>query len=82
MQRGRLLIILGVVLGLLTVGAVAFLLLGGAGAGLLGDGGPEPEEDVVAPPEPTGIPTTQVLVAVIGRLIMCPQIPLPTKQKQ
>lgn len=64
MQRGRLLIILGVVLGLLTVGAVAFLLLGGAGAGLLGGGGPEPEEDVVAPPEPTGIPTTQVIVAL------------------
>jgi Flp pilus assembly protein CpaB len=62
MQRGRLLIILGIILGLATLGAVAFLFFGG---------------DVLTPPTPTpppvveegGIPTTQVIVALqpIGR---------------
>jgi pilus assembly protein CpaB len=65
MQRGRLLIILGVILGLLTLGAVAFLLVGGAGLALLGSGG-EPVEstETTIEPEPTGIPTTQVIVAL------------------
>ncbi len=61
MQRGRLLIILGVILGLATVGAVAFLLLGGG----LFPGEPEPAPAVpVQEPEPGGIPTTQVIVAL------------------
>lgn len=64
MQRGRLLIILGVVLGLLTVGAVALLLIGGGGGGLLGGGAPAPEQVEAPPAEPTGIPTTQVIVAL------------------
>jgi len=67
MQRGRLLIILGIILGLATIGAVVFLFVGG------GLGGPAPEETVEAipqvAPESTGIPTTQVIVALqpIGR---------------
>ena len=64
MQRGRLLIILGIVLGLLTVGAVAFLLVGGAGVALLSGGGTEPEPETQGPAEPTSIPTTQVVVAL------------------
>jgi pilus assembly protein CpaB len=50
-------------LGLLTVGAVAFLLVGGAGVALLSGGG-EPEPQTQAPAEPTSIPTTQVVVAL------------------
>ncbi len=65
MQRGRLLIILGIVLGLATVGAVAFLFLSG------GTPTPTPTPTVVglAPDEGEGIPTTQVIVALqpIGR---------------
>jgi Flp pilus assembly protein CpaB len=64
MQRGRLLLILGVVLGLLTIGALAFLLLGGVGPPLFGGGGDPAETEPVVEPEPTGIPTTQVLVAL------------------
>lgn len=63
MQRGRLLIILGIILGLATVGAVAFLLLGGGGTG--GGGGEAeapPDQPVVQ--EEQGIPTTQVIVAL------------------
>ena len=61
MQRGRLLILLGIVLGLLTVGAVAFLALGGGGLP-----GTEPEEPAVEQPpaEPPPIQTTQVIVAL------------------
>lgn len=64
MQRGRLLIILGIILGLATLGAVAFLVLGGGG-GLL----PEEPTPTPAAPEEQGIPTTQVIVALqpIGR---------------
>jgi pilus assembly protein CpaB len=65
MQRGRLLIILGIVLGLLTVGAVAFLVVGGAGVAFLGGGGSEPAEpSQQVSAEPTSIPTTQVIVAL------------------
>lgn len=64
MQRGRLLIILGIILGLATVGAVAFLLISNGGGGLpLPDG-----EDPTPLPPPTdgdsGIPTTEVIVAL------------------
>jgi len=67
MQRGRLLIILGIILGLATVGAVAFLFLQGAG-GLLPGAAPTPTSPVVVEEE-TGIPTTEVIVALqpIGR---------------
>jgi Flp pilus assembly protein CpaB len=66
MQRGRLLILLGIILGLATLGAVAFLFLGSGG--LPDFTGPPPTEEVVTPLE-TGIPTTQVIVALqpIGR---------------
>ena len=64
MQRGRLLIILGVILGLLTLGAVVFLLIGGAGLALLGTGGEPVETETTVEVEPTGIPTTQVIVAL------------------
>src|SRR5687767_4319784 len=64
MQRGRLLIILGIILGLATLGAVAFLVLGQ-------DGGTEGEpaaEEGGAPVQQTGesggVPTTQVIVAL------------------
>jgi Flp pilus assembly protein CpaB len=64
MQRGRLLIILGIILGLATLGAVAFLVLGGGGGGiglpLAGEETPTP----VAPAEDVGIPTTEVIVAL------------------
>lgn len=71
MQRGRLLIILGVILGLATLGAVAFLLFGsGMGGGLIGEEEPTPTPGA-APPESeeAQIPTTQVIVALqpIGR---------------
>ncbi len=67
MQRGRLLIILGIILGLATVGAVAFLFLGGGGGSFV-----EPPTPTVTPgvaQESGGIPTTQVIVALqpIGR---------------
>ncbi len=65
MQRGRLLIILGVVLGLATLGAVAFLFLGGGGTSFITEPTPTPPPVV----EDGGIPTTQVIVALqpIGR---------------
>jgi Flp pilus assembly protein CpaB len=68
MQRGRLLIILGIILGLATVGAVAFLFLGGGGGALVEEPTPTPTVGV-APAEAGGIPTTQVIVALqpIGR---------------
>jgi pilus assembly protein CpaB len=66
MQRGRLLIILGIILGLATLGAVAFLFLGGGGGGLLAEPTPTPAPEVDTD---QGIPTTQVIVALqpIGR---------------
>jgi len=66
MQRGRLLIILGIILGLATLGAVAFLALGSGGGGILP--APSPTSPPVAEEE-QGIPTTQVIVALqpIGR---------------
>jgi Flp pilus assembly protein CpaB len=68
MQRGRLLIILAIILGLATAGAVAFLLFGGGGTPLI----EEPTPTVtpgLAPESSGGIPTTQVIVALqpIGR---------------
>jgi pilus assembly protein CpaB len=63
MQRGRLLIILGIILGLATLGAVAFLLTTGGGGGLLGPA-PTPTPKAEAKPEEEGIPTTQVIVAL------------------
>jgi pilus assembly protein CpaB len=62
MQRGRLLIILGIILGLATLGVVAFLALGGAG----GLSFPTAEEEAAPGPQPesTEIPTTQVIVAL------------------
>ena len=69
MQRGRLLIILGIILGLATLGAVAFLVLGGGG-----DGGEDTTAETPSqqPEQQEGepvIPTTQVVVALqpIGR---------------
>jgi pilus assembly protein CpaB len=65
MQRGRLLIILGIILGLATVGAVAVLIFGVPTGGLLGGGEePESEQAVPAPQEQPGIPTTEVIVAL------------------
>jgi Flp pilus assembly protein CpaB len=66
MQRGRLLIILGIILGLATIGAVAFLLLQGGGVpDITGEPTPTPG----AQPESTGPPLTEVIVALqpIGR---------------
>ncbi|HMQ51639.1 MAG TPA: Flp pilus assembly protein CpaB [Anaerolineae bacterium] len=64
MQRGRLLIILGIILGLATIGAVAFLLLsGGGGLPAIGGSTPEPPQ-VQQAQEEGGIPTTQVIVAL------------------
>lgn len=64
MQRGRLLIILGIILGLATIGAVAFLLFGGGGLGG-GGGEPTPTAQAAAQQEQQpGIPTTQVIVAL------------------
>lgn len=68
MQRGRLLIILGIILGLATVGAVAFLVLNGGGLGpVVAEPTPVPTPGVA--PEPQGVQTTQVIVALqpIGR---------------
>jgi pilus assembly protein CpaB len=69
MQRGRLLLFLGVVLGLLTIGAIAFLLIGGTGLPLFGGDGESAETEPIVVAEATTIPTTQVLVALqpIGR---------------
>ena len=64
MQRGRLLLFLGVILGLLTIGALAFLFVGGAGLPLFGGDGEPGETEPIVEPEPTTIPTTQVLVAL------------------
>jgi hypothetical protein len=67
MQRGRLLIILGIILGLATVGAVAFLFLGGGGVPTLEE--PTPTVTPGITEGEGGIPTTQVIVALqpIGR---------------
>jgi pilus assembly protein CpaB len=68
MQRGRLLIILGVILGLATLAAVAFLLFQGGGSDIA-----LPGTEATATPVPAvedeGVPTTQVIVALqpIGR---------------
>jgi pilus assembly protein CpaB len=71
MQRGRLLIILGVILGLATLAAVAVLLLGGGGGIIPGSSGeePTPSPQEAAVQEAQGIPTTEVIVALqpIGR---------------
>ncbi len=65
MQRGRLLIILGIILGLATLGAVAFLVFGGGGGSILGGEAATPEAPQVdAQQEDVGIPTTQVIVAL------------------
>jgi len=63
MQRGRLLIILGVVLGILTLGAVAFLVFSGGG---LGDFGTEPATPTpeVAQQQEQEVPTIEVIVAL------------------
>jgi Flp pilus assembly protein CpaB len=63
MQRGRLLIILGIILGLATLGAVLFLVLGTGGTD---DGTGEETEAPVPGPQagPTDIPTTEVIVAL------------------
>jgi pilus assembly protein CpaB len=69
MQRGRLLIILGIILGLATIGAVAaiFLSSGGLGGAIVEEPTPTPTVGVAATDQ--GIPTTQVIVALqpIGR---------------
>ncbi len=66
MQRGRLLIILGVILGLATLAVVAFIALG-SGPSLIGAAETPTPPPVVE--EDQGIPTTQVIVALqpIGR---------------
>lgn len=69
MQRGRLLIILGIILGLATVGAVAFLVLSGGGLGGAIVEEPTPTATPGVVQEQQGVPTTQVIVALqpIGR---------------
>lgn len=69
MQRGRLLIILGIILGLATVAAVAFLLLQGGGGGGVPFAAEEPTPTPGVLPEPTGPELTEVIVALqpIGR---------------
>ena len=63
MQRGRLLIILGIILGLATLAAVVFLVWGDGGLGLGPAETPVPEQ--VEPSEgEQEIPTTQVIVAL------------------
>ena len=63
MQRGRLLIILAVILSLAVLGAVLFLVLGTGG-----DGATDGEGETIATPPPIGppteIPTTEVIVAL------------------
>lgn len=68
MQRGRLLILLGIILGLATVGAVIFIFLQGGGGAVTGVE-PTPTLGPQLAPEDQGIPTTQVIVALqpIGR---------------
>jgi len=61
MQRGRLLIILGVVLGILTLGAVAFLVFSG-GLPDIGGTPATPTPEVVGPE--VEVPTTEVIVAL------------------
>lgn len=63
MQRGRLLIILGVVLGVLTLGAVAFLVLGGGVLDGLGVSEPTPTPEITQQEEQE-VPTTEVIVAL------------------
>ena len=64
MQRGRLLIILGVILGLATLGAVFFLVVaGGLGGALLSAEEPTPTPAPI-PPNQQEIPTTEVIVAL------------------
>jgi pilus assembly protein CpaB len=66
MQRGRLLIILGIILGLATLGALAFLFLGSGAGSLLAEPTPTAPAEINTD---QGIPTTQVIVALqpIGR---------------
>ncbi len=64
MQRGRLLIILGIILGLATLGAVAFLVFGGGGGAPGDEAQPTPLPGALLPSEEPGIPTTQVIVAL------------------
>jgi len=64
MQRGRLLIILGIILGLAVLGAVLFLVLQGGG-GITDTATPEPSQPVSgAGAERVEIPTTDVIVAL------------------
>ena len=63
MQRGRLLIILGVILGLATLGAVFFLVVAGGGSFFSASDDPTPTPAPVAP-EQQEIPTTEVIVAL------------------
>jgi Flp pilus assembly protein CpaB len=62
MQRGRLLIILGIVLGALTLGAVAFLVFSG-GVPDLGGGEATPTPQTAQPGDQE-VPTTEVIVAL------------------
>lgn len=64
MQRGRLLIILGIILGLATLAAVAVLVFSGGGI-LPGGAATEPTPEVTqVEPGDTIVPTTQVIVAL------------------
>ena len=63
MQRGRLLIILGVVLGILTLGAVAFLVFSGGVLDGIG-GTPPTSTPEAAPQQEQEVPTTEVIVAL------------------
>lgn len=63
MQRGRLLIILGIILGLATLAAVAVLVFSGGGL-LPGGAEPEPTPQIVQEETGTIVPTTQVIVAL------------------
>lgn len=62
MQRGRLLIILGIILGLATLGAVLFLVLGSGGGGVTETAETPPPAAPVG--QATEIPTTEVIVAL------------------
>jgi Flp pilus assembly protein CpaB len=68
MQRGRLLIILGIILGLATIGAVAAIYFSSGGLTTVITE-PTATPTVGVAQEDTGIPTTQVIVALqpIGR---------------
>jgi Flp pilus assembly protein CpaB len=61
MQRGRLLIILGIILGLAVLGAVLFLVLQGGGA-TPAEETPQPQTGPEA--QPTEIATTEIIVAL------------------